>query len=86
MKKFVTLSLVAVVTLGLAACNRDNAGNSITIENEIVLNSEDAPLQNLDDNPAAGDQFGNDSLVIDNAVTTTNSSIDLPAATVNTTK
>lgn len=85
MKKVVTLSLVAAVTLGLTACNRDNAGNSITIENEFVLNSEDASLDNLGDNPEVADTLGNSSAGIDNALTAANTSVDLPPATTNTT-
>lgn len=85
MKKIVTLSLVAIVTLGLAACNRDNPGNSITIENEIILNSEDASLDNLGDNPEVADTLDNGSIGIDNASTVPNTSVDLPPATTNAT-
>jgi hypothetical protein len=88
MKKFVTLSFVAAAALTVAACGSDNSANTTTtIDNETVLNSEDAPVDNLAVDDSA---FGNAS---ENAIDTgsenatlgdVNSSVELNDTTTNT--
>ncbi|MEN2787588.1 hypothetical protein ACFOKI_02780 [Sphingomonas qilianensis] len=48
MKKFATLALISAAALSLAACGEQTSTNTTTtIENETVLNSAEAPLDNL---------------------------------------
>ena len=77
MKKIATLALISAAALSLAACGDKTSSNTVTtIDNETVLNSEEAPLDNL----GGADLLGNsaDNLSVDSASTTVNST------TVNT--
>jgi ABC-type glycerol-3-phosphate transport system substrate-binding protein len=48
MKKIATLALISAAALSLAACGDKTSSNTVTtIDNETVLNSEEAPLDNL---------------------------------------
>ena len=78
MKKIATLALISAAALSLAACGGDKTSSNTvtTIDNETVLNSEDAPIDNF----GGADVLGNsgDNLSIDSTSTTVNST------TVNT--
>lgn len=83
MKKFATLSLAAAAVLTLSACGGDGAANNVTtIDNEVVLNSEDAPLDNLVESTPT------DNLAVDNSVVDTtvesNTSVDVNSTALNT--
>ena len=77
MKKIATLALISAAALSLAACGEKTTTNTVTtIDNETVLNSEEAPLDNL----GGADLLGNsaDNVSVDSTSTTVNST------TVNT--
>jgi hypothetical protein len=77
MKKIATLALISAAALSLAACGDKTSSNTVTtIDNETVLNSEEAPLDNL----GGADLLGNsaDNVSVDATTTTVNST------TVNT--
>ena len=77
MKKIATLALISAAALSLAACGDKTSSNTVTtIDNETVLNSEEAPLDNL----GGADLLGNsaDNVSVDSTSTTVNST------TVNT--
>ena len=78
MKKIATLALISAAALSLAACGGDKTSSNTvtTIDNETVLNSEEAPLDNL----GGADLLGNsaDNVSVDATTTTVNST------TVNT--
>ena len=77
MKKIATLALISAAALSLAACGEKTSTNTVTtIDNETVLNSEEAPLDNL----GGADLLGNsaDNVSVDSTSTTVNST------TVNT--
>lgn len=79
MKKIATLALISAAALSLAACGDKTTSNTVTtIDNETVLNSEEAPLDNLGGTDA--DLLGNsaDNVSVDSTSTTVNST------TVNT--
>ncbi|WEK00400.1 MAG: hypothetical protein P0Y59_01500 [Candidatus Sphingomonas phytovorans] len=65
MKKFVILPLVAVATLGLAACDKSAPVDNTANVSEITLNSEDTLDVNAAD-PAALNVTDN-ATVVDNA-------------------
>lgn len=77
MKKIAILALVSAAALGLAACNDKTAtSNTVTtIDNETVLNSEDASLDNFGGADALGNSADNASL----------DSVTLNSTTVNST-
>jgi len=73
MKKIATLALISAAALSLAACGDKTSSNTVTtIDNETVLNSEEAPLDNL----GGADLLGNSG---------DNFSVDATTTTVNTT-
>lgn len=77
MKKIATFALISAAALSLAACGDKTSSNTVTtIDNETVLNSEEAPLDNL----GGADLLGNsaDNVSVDSTSTTVNST------TVNT--
>ena len=72
MKKIATLALISAAALSLAACGEKTTTNTVTtIDNETVLNSEEAPLDNL----GGADLLGNsaDNVSVDSTSTTVNS-------------
>lgn len=82
MKKFATLSLAAAAVLTLSACGGDGAANNVTtIDNEVVLNSEDAPLDNL---AVETTNITTENVVVDNAVVASNTSVDVNNTALNT--
>ena len=80
MKKFATLSLAAAAVLTLSACGGDGAANNVTtIDNEVVLNSEEAPLDNL-----AVETTTTENVLVDNTVVASNTSVDVNSTALNT--
>ncbi len=70
MKKLSTFALIAAASLGLAACGGTKPADNVTIENETVLNSEDAVLDgNLTVDETALGNAG-DNVIVDNATDT----------------
>lgn len=86
MKKFAILSLAAAAALTLSACGGDGAANNAAgVDNEIVLNSEEAPLDNLAEEPATTDNADSaDNTVVDNTLEASNASVDLNSTALNT--
>lgn len=66
MKKIVIASMIAAVSLGLAACKKDAPIDANATSNELVANEADVTVTNLGDAPAAANATGNE-VVLDSA-------------------
>jgi len=67
MKKIITLSLVAVASLGLVACKKTTNESTVVNETETTVTTNEA----VTDLNAATDALGNDAVVTENTTETT---------------